>query len=190
MRKVWGPIVNRRQTYEVTVSAAELAALILAVHEAAGQSGGPSARRWRHGNVVGISTPRVRDLPLATVRAKHVVARRPVAAITAALHRTVAVDVIFTLDDDVACAQFHCATTHSEITLAQERTWAEYLSTKTSAALIATGITTSLSAGYVCAAEAGLQVAATADQPRIEGAGEVRVAGRIEGAQCDGEGAR
>ncbi|MFI7000845.1 hypothetical protein [Nocardia sp. NPDC050175] len=127
------------------MSASALGELILAVHEAAGQSSGPSARRWRYGNVVGISTPRVRDLALTTVRVKHLVERRAVAAITVAVHRKVAVDVVFVLDSGVASAQFLCATIDSEIVIEQETSWAEYLATKTSAALTATDIATSLS---------------------------------------------
>lgn len=142
---MWAPIVNRRQTYEVTVSASALGELILAVHEAAGQSSGPSARRWRYGNVVGISTPQVRDLALATVRVKHVVEQRAIAAITVAVHRKVAVDVVFALDNSVASAHFLCATTDSEMVIEQETSWAEYLATKTSAALTATDIATNLS---------------------------------------------
>ncbi|WP_141717604.1 hypothetical protein [Nocardia altamirensis] len=129
------------------MSASALGELILAVHEAAGQSGGPSARRWRYGNVVGISTPRVRDLALATVHVKHLVEGRPIAAITVAAHRKVAVDVVFVLDEFQAAAQFHCATTGSEQVLEQETHWAEYLATKTSAALTATDIAASLSRG-------------------------------------------
>ncbi|MFD6162072.1 hypothetical protein ACFWF7_32150 [Nocardia sp. NPDC060256] len=139
--------MNRRYAYEVTVPNPALDDLILAVHEAAGQSGGRVPRRWRFGNVVGISAPRVRDLALATVQTKHVVERRAIAAITVTLHHSVAVDVIFALDAAVACAQFHCATTNSDTALAQETSWAEYLVTKTSEALAATGITTSVSCG-------------------------------------------
>lgn len=168
------------------MAASNLGELILAVHDAAGQSEGPTARRWRYGNVVGISTPRVRDLALATVQVKHLVERRAVAAITVAVHRRVAVDVIFALDEAVASAQFHCATTHSETT--QETFWAEYLASRTSAALIATDIATCVSRGCVSAAEAALQVSAAADQPRVEGAGEVRVASGVKGAQGDGQG--
>lgn len=152
-RKVWAPIVNRRQTYEVTVAAAALSELILAVHAAAGQAGGQSGRRWHYGNVVGISTPRVRDLTLAKVHAKHVIGRRAIAAITVAAQREVAVDVVFGLDDKVASAQFFCATTQSESFLEQETSWAEYLAACTCATLTATDVAATMSAQYATAAE-------------------------------------
>ncbi|MFI6169563.1 hypothetical protein ACIBCN_22465 [Nocardia sp. NPDC051052] len=139
--------MNRRYAYEVTVPTPALDDLILAVHEAAGQTGGRSPRRWRFGNVVGISAPRVRDLALATVQTKHVVERRVIAAITVTLHHRVAVDVIFALDGALACAQFYCATPNSEIAMTQETSWAEYLVSKTSETLAATGVTTSVSCG-------------------------------------------
>ncbi|WP_135230880.1 hypothetical protein [Nocardia sp. CS682] len=173
----------------MTVPAPALDDLILAVHEAVGQSGGRSPRRWRYGNVVGISTPRVRDLPLATVDVKHCVERRAIAAITVTVHRKVAVDVIFALDDIVASAQFHCTTTNSAIALAQELSWAEHLATKTSAALTASDIEVRVSHACASAAESPSEVSAAADQPRVEGADEIRVPGRIQGAQGDGEGA-
>ncbi|MFI9402818.1 hypothetical protein [Nocardia sp. NPDC052316] len=179
--------MNRRYTYEVTVPAPALDDLILAVHEAVGQSGGRSPRRWRYGNVVGISTPRVRDLPLATVQVKHCVQRRAIAAITVTVHRKVAVDVIFALDCSVASAQFHCTTKKSEIALAQELSWAEHLATKTSAALTANYIEARLF--HASAAESASEVSPAADQPRVEGADEVRVLGRVKGAQGDGQGA-
>ncbi|PXX70724.1 hypothetical protein DFR70_101145 [Nocardia tenerifensis] len=145
--------MNRHYSYEVTVAAPALDDLILAVHEVACQSGGRSPRRWRYGNVVGISAPRVRDLALATVQTKHAVAGRVVAAITVTLHRRVAVDVIFTLDDVAASAQFHCATKNSEIAKAQETSWAAHLVTETSAALNANDITTSVSCGCTSATD-------------------------------------
>jgi hypothetical protein len=119
----------------VIVSATALAELVLAVHEAAGQAGQAAARRWRYGNVVGIGRPRVRELTLTSVGAKYLVAGRAVAAITVTAHRRAAIDVVFTLDDAVASAQFYCATTRSEATTEQETAWAEHLATATRAAL-------------------------------------------------------
>lgn len=137
--------MNRRQTYEVTVTASALGELILAVHQAAGHPGGHSTRRWRYGNIVGIGAPRVRDLPLAKVRVKHVVERHTVAAITVTVHRRVTVDVFFAVDGPVASAQFLCATGDSESIADQEAALAEYLATDTSRVLVAAHIATRLS---------------------------------------------
>ncbi|MBH0779602.1 hypothetical protein [Nocardia bovistercoris] len=144
MRKVLGPIVNRRPSYEVAVSASALSDLIMAVHAVADRSGGLSGRRWRFGNVVGIGAPQVRDLTLAAAGAKHAIERKTVAAITVAAHRRIAVDVVFTLDDRTATAQFHCATGGAE-SESPETAWAEYLATTTCEALAATDITPTLS---------------------------------------------
>ncbi|WP_378742460.1 hypothetical protein [Nocardia brasiliensis] len=137
----------------MTVPASALGELILAVHEAAGQSGRPATRRWRYGNVVGISTPQVHDLALATVHLKHVIERRAIAAITVAVHSQIAVDVIFTLDNTVASAQFRCATIGPEPARGPEMALAESLATKTSAALDAHDIATEMSCGNASATD-------------------------------------
>ncbi|MGW4369214.1 hypothetical protein ACWEKT_26565 [Nocardia takedensis] len=123
-----------RTVSSVTVSAAALGDLILAVHTAAEQRGFALHRRWRYDNVVGIGTARLRDLALPVARTKHG-GTAPVAAITVITHNRISVDVLFEVDADQARALFFCATATSGTQWDQERSWGCFLADATSAAL-------------------------------------------------------
>ena len=78
--------------FAVVVPAADLGALIMAVHEIAEDA---AIRRFlRVGNVIDFVAPSVRDLDLDLARARHDGSRRPLAALMIS-HRDTVVDIVF-----------------------------------------------------------------------------------------------
>ncbi|NMN95081.1 hypothetical protein [Antrihabitans stalactiti] len=128
-------------TFEVTVPAASLSELILAVHDAAAHPTN-TQRKWKYGNVIGISGAKVRELNRTIAQRRHNRLRRPVAAVEVTQRRLTA-DVLFDVDLAAATASAHfsgAGEASQRHDSREEAAWASFLAVSTTDILLQAGV--------------------------------------------------
>lgn len=136
-----------QDAFEVTVSAEDLSALILAVHDAASVRPTARQRKWTYGNVIAIAGAKVRDLSVEVARVRHGSDKNPIAAVEVT-QRRLAVDVLFDVHADTATAHFALAGEVSQgHDLHEETAWASFLASSTADTLAAAGVRVHLQPG-------------------------------------------
>ena len=127
--------------FEVTVPAAALSELILAVHDAAAHPTN-ARRKWKYGNIIGISSAKVSELDRTTAQNRHDRLRRPVAAVEVTQRRLTA-DVLFDVDAAGAIATAHfsgAGEASARHDSGEEAAWASFLASSTVDTLIRGGV--------------------------------------------------
>lgn len=133
--------------FEVSVPATALSELILAVHNAAAPPTRSARRKWKYGNIIGISGAKVSELDRTTAQNRHYRLRRPVAAVEVT-QRRLSADVLFDVDATraVATAYFSGAGEASpRHDPHEEAAWASFLAASTADTLIRDGVKAVLS---------------------------------------------